>query len=157
MQKDMSTIDIKDVFIGTKFIERYRMVCESFNDFENSIRGSNKDKYLEILESVNLTSKFNKGERFYRHVDKVNDLEVTLTLSLHDGLVEPLIAFELDNNTFLTPDGRWDFIPEKLGVKFDRKKHNLPKFKNIDELRTILKEISSIYYDILRQLENKFK
>ncbi len=153
----MNTIDIKDVYIGINFIERYKNVCELFNDFENSVRGSNKHKYLEILESVNLTSKFSKGEKFYRHIDKVNGLKITLTLSLHDGLVEPLIAFELDNNTFLTPDGRWDFIPEQLGVEFNRKKYNLPKFKDIDELRTILKEVSSIYYDLLRQCENKFK
>lgn len=151
----MKTIDIKDLFLEINFVDRYKRICEEFNDFENSTRGTNKDQYLEILESVNLKSTYHQKEKFFRRVDEVNETKVTLTLSLHDGLVEPMISFVRDNDIFLTPDGRWDFIPEKMGESFDRKKFNLPKFGNVGELKEILGQLSAIYCDLLRRLEAK--
>ena len=57
-----------------------------------------------------------------------------------------------DGNNWLSPDGRLDFIPQKMGISFDRSKHNLPKYTSEKDLENILTEILSIYEDIKKEV-----
>ena len=140
-------IDLTPILKKIDFVSRYQKICSDHDDFDNSLRGNQKELYDQVLSKFNYMPKYFSKERFYRIVAEESNYEFGLQLVLKDGLVEPMIDIKKEDS-WLSPDGRFDFIPQKMGVEFDRKKYNLPKYTSASELEQILREIFSIYEDI---------
>ena len=145
-------MDLRNALKKINFVSRYQKICSTYNDFDNSLRGNRKELYDSVLAKFGYNLKYFSRENFYRIVSHSNDYEFGLQLILKDGLVEPMIDVR-KGDIYLAPDGRFDFIPEKMGIEFNRKKYNLPKYTSGQELEEILREIFSIYEDIKRELQ----
>jgi len=63
-----------------------------------------------------------------------------LNFDFSNGLVEAFLYIK-ENEVNLKPNGRLDFIPEEIGLKFDRTMFNLPIYTNEDELLNIVSGI----------------
>ncbi len=142
--------DLAPIFKGIGFVSRYKKLCSDYNDFDNSLRGNKKELYDQVLSKFDYEYKYFPKENFYRIVTRYNNYEFGLQLVLKDGLVEPMIDIK-KGNSWLSPDGRFDFIPQKMEIEFDRKKYNLPKYTSETELVSILEEIFSLYEDIKKE------
>lgn len=144
-------MDLTPILNRIDFVSRYQKVCSDHDDFDNSLRGNKKELYDQVLAKFDYKPKYSSKERFYRIVIEENGYEFGLQLVFKDGLVEPMIDIK-KGDSWLSPDGRFDFIPKKMGVEFDRKKYNLPKYTSEAELESILKEIFSIYEDVKKEV-----
>jgi hypothetical protein len=147
----MNKMDFTQILKNINFVSRYQKLCYEHNDFDNSLRGNKKELYDQVLSKFDYKPKYFSKECFYRIVTEDNGYEFGLQLVLKDGLVEPMINIK-KGNFWLSPDGRFDFIPQKMGEEFDRKKYNLPKYTSEAELESVLKEIFSIYEDIKKEV-----
>lgn len=147
----MSNIDLVPYLQSVNFVESYQNICERFNDFDNRIRGNKKDVYDSILSQLGYEYEYFSKEQFYRITSQEGGHEFILQLVLKDGIVEPMLNIKWGDNYYF-PNGRFDFIPKKMGVEFDRKKYNLPKYTSEAELESILKDIFSIYEDIKKKV-----
>ena len=151
----MNNINITKILKNIDFVSRYQKICSKYNDFDNSLQGNRKELYDKILSNFNFKIKYFSREKFYRIISHYNDLEFGLQLVLKDGIVEPMIDIK-KGDLYLSPDGRFDFIPEKMGVEFNREKYNLPKYNSEEQLEDILKEIFSLYRDIIEEVIKEF-
>jgi hypothetical protein len=142
---------LKPILEKINFAERYRNICDQHSDFENRIRGNQKKNYDDILTETGYHFEYFKKEHFYRIVTTVDKYEFGLQLILKDGLVESMIDIK-KGDTYLSPGGRLDFLPEDMGIRFERKRFNLPMYTSESELEEILKEIFSLYEDIKREV-----
>jgi len=63
-------------------------------------------------------------------------------------MVELLLFPKIDKKlTF--PNGRFDFLPEKLGIPYNKeKKYSLPLFTSKEDLKAILERLFPIFEDI---------
>ena len=149
-------MNIVNVYKKIDFVNRYKLICEKHNDFTNRIEGNKIILYEKTLNKLNVNYKYNKKDRFFQVQSTINECDFKLHLDLRGGLVEVLIYIERGKEYF-KPNGRFDFIPEELGMEFNRKIYNLPKYTTENELEEILKEIFSIYEDFktefLKELE----
>lgn len=144
-------MDLTSILNRIDFVSRYQKVCREHDDFQNSLRGNKKELYDQVLSKFDYKPKYFSKEHFYRIETVENGYAFGLQLVLKDGLVEPTIDIK-KGDTWLSPDGRFDFIPQKMGVEFDRKKYNLPKYCSEVDLEEILREVFSIYEDIKKEL-----
>lgn len=146
-------MDLAIVLKRINFVERYQAICNQYNDFDNRLRGNNIVIYTEIIEKLGYKAKYHKKECFYRIVSMHNNIEFGLQLTLKGGIIEPMLDVKRDN-VYLSPDGRFDFIPQRMNVKFDRERNTLPTYTSLEELEEILKGLFSIYKDIKKELAN---
>jgi len=138
---------MENVFKHINFTERYMLICEKYADYNNRMKGNGVYLCETIFNKLGVEFKYLKKDRFFKLEDNINAYKFNLHLDLRNGIVEALLYIENGNHNY-KPDGRFDFIPEEIGEKFDREKYNLPKYTNAQELENILKEILSIYEDL---------
>lgn len=150
----MNSLDLNPVLEDISFVQRYQKLCEDYNNFENRMKGLHTELYERVLKACNVNYIYFKRERFFKVVESYNDYIFTLQLILKDGIIEPSINIKY-KGIYYFPNGRFDFIPQKMGLAFDRKKYNLPKYSNEGELSQIIGEISLIFKDIIRVLINR--
>jgi len=69
-------------------------------------------------------------------------------MCFRNGMVEFLLFPKIDKKlTF--PNGRIDFLPEKLGAPYDRENtNNIPFFTSKEELKAILERLFPFFEDI---------
>ena len=144
-------IDIRHLFNKIDFVTRYQTICEKHNDFEESSNGNSPEVYARIITDLGYEAKYHRSESFYKIVEQIEKFEVVMQLVLKNGLVE-VSFFALKDGNYCIPDGRLDFLALKLDANFDRKKYNLPKYKDESELQLILKNIFGIYEDFKHTL-----
>lgn len=139
------------VFNSISFVSRYKALCEKYSDFENRLRGNHLELYDKVLEGFSYPFKYVAKDKVYKVQEERSTVKVILQLVLQDGLVEPSITIK-ENNEFCSPFGRFDFIPERMNVDFDREQYNLPIYSNKEELKQILQQVFLIYEDIISEL-----
>lgn len=144
-------MDIIKIYKGIDFVNRYKSICEKHDDFSNRMEGNRAVLYEEILNRLHIKYKYFKKDSFFKLEDHIKDFKINLHFVLKNGIVEAFIYIEKGDD-YLKPNGRFDFIPEELGVDFNRKIFNLPKYINENELEEIIKEILSIYEDFKSEL-----
>lgn len=138
---------LKIVFEKINFVCRYQKICEEHSDFDNRMSKNNKKLTDETLDFFKYNYKYFTNGSFYQIKEVKDDITFQLHLVLKGGVVESLLYIYIKDK-FMEPNGRFDFLPEKLGIPFERDKYNLFFYVNEDELRLILKEIFSIYEDL---------
>jgi hypothetical protein len=143
-------MDLKKIFEDINFVKRYQSICEKNNDFDNRMRDSTKQLQKEVLDKFEYKYKYVSNGSFYQIKDECDNLLFNLHLVLKGGQVESLLYIYKNEQT-LNAKGRFDFIPEKLGIPYDRLKYGLPKYASERELEEILKEIFSIYEDLKKE------
>lgn len=148
----MKSLNFNSSLYAINYISRYKELCKEFNDLENAFRGNNTDLYDRLISKNGYNFKYFKSERFYRINEKFGDYKFNFQLTLHGGLVEAMIDVQRQGE-YLTPYGRFDFIPEMMGDEFDRKLFNLPKYTSESDLKMILTELFSIYEDLKLEIQ----
>ena len=130
------------------FVERYRALCHKFNSFDTSMDSYEIATYKEVLDEFGLSYEHSKKEKFLSTTYSLaSGHEFTLTFGLWRGKVETILVIRYEGQ-YIDPAGRFDFIPEKMGYEFDRKKYNLPKFSSVEDLREILYTLMHIIKDL---------
>ncbi|MEO9964665.1 MAG: hypothetical protein ABJF11_02680 [Reichenbachiella sp.] len=142
---------MKLVFERINFADRYRVLCDSFQDFENRLNGSQKALCEDVLNGFEYEYKYYSNGSFYQISQEIDGLVFQLNLVLKGGLVESLLYMNKDGNT-IEPKGRIDFFPEDLDIPFDRKKYNLPIYTSLEDLQQILIALFKIYEDIKKEV-----
>lgn len=56
-------MELKPIYVKINFTERYQNLIERHNDFENVIRGNNKELYDQILEKFDYQIKYFRSEK----------------------------------------------------------------------------------------------
>ena len=143
-------MNLKNIFENINFVNRYQSICEEHNDFDNRMRDSTKQLQKDALSKFNYNYKYISNGSFYKIKDEFNNLLFNLHLVLKGGSVESLLYIYENENT-LKAKGRFDFIPEKLDIPYDRLKYGLPKYSSEKELEEILKGLFSIYEDLKKE------
>ncbi len=141
---------LEPLFRKINFVDRYQKICEEHNNFENSMSGSNKKKYLEILNSIDDTVIYSSKDRTFKYSFKYKNYVLDLILTMHGGLVEAHFNYLKDDEWIMY--NRFDGYAQILSSNFLREIYNIPKYSSYEELEKILKEIFSIYED----LKNEF-
>ena len=144
-------MELKEIFEKVNFSERYRSLCDDHIDFDNRMRGYKRDLYERILNKFGYTYKYYSNGSFYKINETLEPFSIRLHLVLKDGHIEPLLYIE-SANEHIDNLGRFDFIPQKIDILFERKESNLPLYNSEEELEEILREIFSIYEDLKEEL-----
>ncbi|WP_282056836.1 hypothetical protein [Maribacter luteus] len=140
-------MELKKIFEKIDFVNRYRSICEKYNDFDNSMDGNNRVLTQRVLDLYKYKNKYFSNGSFYQIKEEFEDVEFILNLVLKQGIVETLLYIKKEGKN-VKPNGRIDFLPEDLGIPYDRLKYGLPKYSSEKELEEILKVLFSIYEDI---------
>jgi len=74
-----------------------------------------------------------------------------MNITLKGGLVEPLLYIKINGET-KSPNGRLDFISQEIDELFDRMKYNLAKYTNLEELKSIIIFLFSLFWEINYEL-----
>jgi len=149
-------MDLSLILKEVNFVERYKVICKNHNDFENSMSGAKNTLYNEVLNRLGYDYKYYSNGSFYQIISKINDIKLQLHLVLKNGIIEPLLYVKVGGET-INPKGRLDFIPQKMGIEFNRALYNIPKYTSEAELEEILKELFSIYEDIKKEMIKEFR
>ena len=147
------SFDIASVYNKISFVSRYQAICESHDNLKESFDGNSPEKFAKILVDLGYKAKYYKSESFFKIVEKIENFETVVQLVLKNGLVE-VRFYALKGENYGTPAGRLDFLALKLDSNFDRKKYNLPKYKDENELLIILKKVFDLYEDFKLSLSN---
>lgn len=127
-------------------IERYKVICEKHNDFQNRLDKTNKKQLLSIFKNLYPSVKYEGLDKLYSIFFNVNEFKIIFCSKLHNGIVEPFFYIGKGDNEHIFYN-RFDFICVDLDENFDRKICNIPKYSSEEELEQILKELLNIYED----------
>ncbi len=146
----------KDIFIAMlnkiNIVSRYKDLCGSYNAESDHLSGNHHDIYKEYLEKYGYVIEADRRESFFRFNSQIDgELSLGMQFVLKDGLVETVLGIRV-NNVVIMPSGRIDFMPMQMGVEFDRKLYNLPKYKNFEELERILDVLFDIFDDLKKEI-----
>jgi hypothetical protein len=144
---------LKEVLAAIDFTSRYKHISTKHQYTDNSIK-LEVDSVLLMLSELGYVFKYIKSESFFKLLVKHAPFQLQFNISLKYGNVE-LIWDVLENGQRLSLGlGTWSNISSLL--LDDGKKVLMPKCRNSDDLREILKEALSIYEDfkveLLKQL-----
>ena len=152
-----NSLDITEIYKKIYFVERYKSICQKYNDFDNRLRGNKPEIYSTMLEKFDYRAKYYRSETFYRIEENIENKVFGIQLTLKNGIVETMLYGKYKNKYFL-PGGRIDFMCKEIDENFEREKYNLPDYSTFEALEDILTEIFSIYEDFkvefLKQLIN---
>ncbi len=140
-------MELKPVFEKINFVNRYQEICEEYNDFDKRMSNSKKTLQESVMKKMGYDYKYISNGSFFQVKEETNNWETQFNLVLKKGIVESLF-YIYNNKGFDDQLGRLDFIPEKIGIPFDRKKYNLVFYKTEKDLEEILKSLFSIYEDL---------
>jgi len=115
-------MDLKEILENIHFIKRYQELCEEYDNLYGSLRGNKKRTYDEVLASFNYNTKYFKNGNFYKIEESSSNIKVVLHMCFRNGMVEFLLYPEIDGLE-TSSNGRFDFLPEKLGIPYDREKN----------------------------------
>lgn len=138
--------NLSEVFQNANLLNRYKEICEIFNDFPNRMKDVSMKDIISIFNEIGLGD-FNKTGGFFSLVCSFSNIESVLNITTKGGLVEPFLYIKIDGIT-QTPNGRLDFISEELDGSFDRTKYNLAKYTSLQELKVIMISLLSIYWNV---------
>lgn len=147
--------ELKTAFEKINFVCRYQKICESHSDFENSMSKTNKKLTSSALDLFKYNYKYFSNGSFYQIKEEKDDITFQLHLVLKGGIVESLMYIYIKGE-FMEPNGRLDFLPEDLGIHYDRIKYGLPKYCSKQELNEILSDLFSIYEDFKKEFIKQY-
>lgn len=138
-------IDFKAVLVKIDFVSKYEKICTQYNDFDSSMRGSNKDEFLKIVKKYDDKSKYIAKDRIFMSEYSVGDYYVRMGLELKDGLVQAFMFFINDEDWLLY--GRLDELANQL-MPSCKGQFSIPFYKNYGELDLIVNDLFLIYRNI---------
>lgn len=142
-------MNLEQIFSKIDFIIRYKQICLNYNDYDNTLNGSNKNVNLEILKKLDKNFVYLSKDRFFKLDFQTEKFELNFGVVIKDGLIEPILFYIKNNDGLL--NNRFDFIAEDLLPGF-REELNIPKYTSEKELEIILKALFSIYEDIKKEV-----
>ncbi len=146
-------MELESIFRKIDFVNRYKNICEQYNDFGNCMSGSDTKGYKKILERIESTVVYASKDKSFVVKFLIGDFTLMMVLTLHNGLVE--VHLNYLKGTHWLMYNRLDGYAVELDSDFNRELYNIPKYTSLEELEEILKEIFSIYEDIKKELESQ--
>lgn len=147
----MNNLDVVQIYNKINFIDRFKNLSLSHNNFKERLEGNKKEVYDEILTKYHYNIKYSKKENFYKIEENFGYIIFTIQLVLKGGVIEPMLYVKIGDK-YIEPDHRFDSICEKLDSTFSRRDFPIPTYKDEKELEEILEEIFSIYEDLKREV-----
>ncbi len=139
---------ILNKYSSIDLLARYKDLSERYSSKE-VLEELDKEKILEDLKEVNCRFSFNAKEGFFGLSEQQGDYNFKFNVSLKYGMVEPIIwgkniCTEEQYGGALIRVTK--LIQISMGVeKVERIMY--PRYKTIDDLRQILKDLYSLYQD----------
>ena len=130
------------------FCERYKALSDA-TQFANNVTSLQIEEVVEIFKRLGYGATFNRAESFYKVVQEVEPFRFQFNISLKYGNVELIWDF-LEHGYRLKPSGPWNAIYKRLLNADER--ILMPKYRNSEDLKDILKQSFVIYEDLKKEL-----
>ncbi len=131
-----------------QFASRYFKLCKRYSDFDNSLDDYDKSIIKAFFEKKGIKVSFVRSERFYKIIDKVNNLSVQLNIVPKRGFLQFVLDIKKGKERLNLGCGMWESITREL----ENIKSKKPLFGSNEELKDILEEMFSIYSDFKIEL-----
>ncbi|WP_039913533.1 hypothetical protein [Cellvibrio mixtus] len=142
-------IDFLAILERVKFSERYGKICDEHSNFSESMSGSDKNKFLEILKEFDSEVKYVAKEKIFFCQSDFDCFLLRIGFVLKDGIVEAFIFLIKDDNWLFY--GRFDGVAKKIFADF-KAKVNVPMYSNYYELKCIIGDLFEIFFDIKAEI-----
>jgi len=160
----MSEIDyqstIKKIFLNIGFVERYKTLSAKFNEsnFDLLLKKIDSKSVLSVFEQLGYKAKYFSLEKDYVITGiSSNNLVIQLNFNLKNGILNNYLWVLMgEDKKSLFPESNFSFIYRYL-VNDPQGKITKPTFKNLEEFKTIIGEILSMYEDFKQGLDNQLK
>lgn len=145
-----STVDFLALLERIDFVERYGSICKAHSSFSNSMKGSDKNKILEVLREFDSDVKYVAKDKMFFFQEKVEDFLVRIGLVIKNGIVEAFVFILQEDNWLF--HGRFDGVAGRILDGF-KKEFKLPRYATYLELKDIIDGIFKIFIDVKRELK----
>jgi hypothetical protein len=142
----MFSMEIKNALVKMNVVERYHKLSQDYSINSNEMfENYDIEKVLKIFNDLGYEAKYNKGERFFKIITKIDKFKFQINISLKYGASEIIwCAWQEKDLLIGTPLGRI--------VKFissDIKNIKLPSFKGYDDLKLLLNDSLIMYGEFI--------
>ena len=144
-----NTVDFLALLARIDFVERYGSICKAHSSFSNSMKGSDKNKILEVLRELDSDVKYVAKDKMFFFQENVEDFLVRIGLVIKNGIVEAFVFILQEDNWLF--HGRFDGVAGRILNGF-KEEFKLPRYATYLELKDILAEIFEIFMDIKKEL-----
>lgn len=138
---------LEKVLNKINFIERYKTLCR-LNQFANNENRLEVEKVLEIIKEFGYSPRYNKSENFFKIVEKESPFQLQFNICVKYGNVELIWDILKNKSRLLFGLGGWSSVVDIL----TNQRILMPKFRNYEDLREVLKVAFAIYEDFKKEL-----
>lgn len=138
---------LEKVLSKINFLESYKNLSE-LSQFANNENRLEAEKVLEIIKEFGYSPRYNKSENFFKIVEKESPFQLQFNICIKYGNVELIWDILKNKNRLLFGLGGWSSVVDILS----NQKILMPKFRNHEDFREILKEAFAIYEDFKKEL-----
>lgn len=136
------------IYKNIDFANRYEKLSKNYQ-FEDRLNYTNEE-VLKLIHDLGYKAKYYKNNNFFSVKEKINGIECYLNMCLKYSNIELIIgATDIKLDKFMAGSvfGRlYKLIKYAEGIELEEN-IKMPKFRNYEDLREILKEAFSIYED----------
>jgi len=136
------------IFLSINFSERFKMLSEKYNDFENRLNKVDKKEVQTILSKLNYTFKYTEGHFVLK--ETFDDDYIHLALSLKGGVFSPRLTIFQDRAFWKISSGNFVSIYRSLKQNINAQ-IMMPIFSTYEEFEQIAKEVLGIYEDFKQE------
>lgn len=133
-------------FDNINFSERYKTIFKKYNDFENMMTRMDKSKNIATFKELGYDFKIFSPGQYYNFEEQIEDVRFKLSLRINKGFITEYIYLYIDNEKVNISHNNFAFLYRHL-IKNMEAESTALVFKDFNELKSVLKELLSIYED----------
>lgn len=141
------------LYQAINFCSRYEALSRDYQ-FEERLEYTN-DKVIKVIEELGYNSKFVKSDQFFKIENKEQNVKFYFHICLKYSNVELILgAVDIKTDKFLGGSvfGRIYKLVKLAENNAIEDNIKMPKFRNYDDLKDILKKAFAIYEDFKKEL-----
>jgi len=140
---------LKTILINIDFVGRYKKLSES-NQFADNTATLKSENTISLVKEMGYTIKYIKKDGFYKLLEEKDAFRFQFNISLKYGNVELIWGIWKNETPLDDVCGPFGVICKAiLGTE---NRPLMPKYRNYDDLKGILKEAFNIYEDFKEEL-----
>lgn len=132
------------------FVQRYKKISETYNDFENRLSKMDKSKIKSIFLGIGYKVQLSSPGQYYLVEDNISDYNFTIMFQISGGIVTGYIFISYLESKVEIKHSNLGFIYRYLVGNPDAV-ITTPVFKDYDELGNILIKEMEIFQDFKKE------
>lgn len=133
-------------FNNINFPERYKAIFKKYNDFENMMTRMNKSQNLNVLKELGYDFKIFSPGQYYNMEEQLDELKLKLSFKINKGFITTYIYVYKVEERINISHNNFAFLYRHL-INNMNAETTAPKFKDYEELKSVLRELLLIYED----------